>query len=310
MRLEEVEVPAPGPGQVLVRVAAAGVNYADLRQREGTYLTATQVPTTLGFEAAGTVEALGPGVTEPGLGTRVVAPAQGAYADYALAYAAASVPLPDGLDFRRATALYVQGLTAYQILRMSARLQPGESVLVHAAAGGVGSLAVQLARLMGAGAVIGTASTAEKRALARRLGADVAIDYTDDTWVERVKEATDGQGVDIVLEMVGGRIARQGLECLKPFSGRMVVYGSATGEPIEFNGRQLMDRNVGVVGYWLAPLLRFPDRIATDARELVQYVADGKLEIVVGESFPLAQAAEAHRAMAERRTSGKVVLLP
>ncbi len=294
MHLEELETPMPKDGEILIKVAAAGSNYADLAQRAGAYLTRTRTPMILGVEVAGTVAALGPGVSSPAEGTRVVTTCQGGYAEYAIAQANMVIPIPPGIEFVHAAALPVQGITAYQLLRESAHLQPGESVLVHAAAGGVGTLAVQLAKLMGAGTVIGTASNADKLDLIR--------------WVEQVKNATGDKGVDIILEMVGGRIAEQNLQCLAPF-GRMVVYGAASGQIAQFSGIQLMYKNQAIIGYWLASQLRRPERIAQAAMELMQYLANGKLEIVVGQTFPLAEAAEAHRAIAERKTKGKVVLL-
>jgi NADPH2:quinone reductase len=308
MHLEEIETPVPGENEVLIKVAAAGINYADLMRRQGTYLTRTRTPATLGLEVAGTVVALGPGVSSPAPGTRVVSIVDGGYAEYAVANAGMVIPIPEALDFVHAAAFPIQGLTAYQLLRDAARLQPGESVLVQAAAGGVGTLAVQLARLMQAGKVIGTASNASKLDLVRQLGADTAIDYTKDNWVEEVKAATDGRGADIILEMVGGTIGEQSLRCLAPF-GRMVVFGAASGQAVQFTGRQLMYRNQAIIGYWLSAWMQRTDRIAAAASELMQFLAAGKLRIIVGQTFPLAQAAEAHRAIAERRTTGKVVLL-
>jgi NADPH:quinone reductase len=308
MRLEEIETPTPKEGEILVKVAAAGINYADLAQRAGAYLTPTRTPMTPGVEVAGTIARLGPGVNSPAEGTRVVAVCEGGYSEYAIAQASMVIPIPPGLDFEHAAALPVQGVTAYQLLRESAHIQPGESVLVHAAAGGVGTLAVQLAKLMGAGTVIGTASNADKLDLVRRLGADVAINYAEQDWVEQVKNATGGKGVDIILEMVGGQIAEQSLQCLAPF-GRMVVYGAASGQITQFSGIQLMYKNQAIIGYWLASQLRRPERIAQAVMDLMQYLVGGKLEIVVGQTFPLAQVADAHRAIAERKTKGKVVLL-
>ena len=308
MRLEDVEIPAPAQGEILIKVAAAGVNYADLAQRQGAYLTRTRTPMTLGFEVAGTIAAHGPGVSAPPVGTRVIAFVEGGYAEYAVASASTIIPIPENLDFTHAAAFAVQGLTAYQTLRESGRLQPGESVLVQAAAGGVGTLAVQLARLMGAGTVIGTASNAQKLDLVLRLGADAAINYTQNDWVEQVKKASGGRGVDVVLEVVGGPIAEQCLQCLAPF-GRMVVIGAASGQLVQFSGIQLMYKNLSVVGYWLTAWLSRPDRIAAATIELMQYLATGTLQIVVGQIYPLAEAAEAHRAIAERKTTGKVVLL-
>lgn len=307
LHLEDIETPTPQQGEVLVKIAAAGVNYADLAQRQGAYLTRTRTPLTPGMEVAGTIEALGPGVTFPAVGTRVVAFGNGGYAEYTVAPAASIIPIPDNLDFTRAAAFPVQGLTAYQLLRESARISAGESVLVHAAAGGVGTLAVQLAKLMGAGTVVGTASSTNKLDLVHSLGADAAINYTQPDWVEQVKQATAGKGTDIILEMVGGDIAEQSLQCLAPF-GRMVVFGAASGEVVQFSGIQLMYKNQSIIGYWLTSWMSRPDRIAVAAQELMQYLAQGKLKIVVGQTFPLAEAAEAHKAIAERKTTGKVVL--
>ena len=262
---------------------------------------------TPGLEVAGTVAELGPGVSIPAVGTRVAAFANGGYAEYATAAASAVLPIPSHLDFSRAAAFPLQGLTAYQLLRESARLEQGESVLVHAAAGGVGTLAVQLARLMGAGKVLGTASSASKLELVSRLGADAAINYTEENWVEQVKQATDGKGANIVLEMVGGQIAEQSLQALAPY-GRMVVFGRASGEVAQFTGVQLMYKNQAIIGYWLSAWMQRPDRIARAVSELMRYLAAGQLEIVVGATFPLAEAAAAHRAIAARQTTGKVVL--
>ncbi|HXT34458.1 MAG TPA: NADPH:quinone oxidoreductase family protein, partial [Chloroflexota bacterium] len=280
-----------------------------LAQRKGAYMTPTRLPLTLGMEVAGMIEAVGPGVTSPAVGTRLAALVGGGYAEYAVTAAGGVIPIPADLDFAHAAAFPLQGLTAYQLLQESARLQAGESVLVHAAAGGVGTLAVQLAKLMGAGTVIGTASTEEKLDLARELGADVGINYTEDGWVERVREATDGKGVHIVLEMVGGRIAQQSLQCLLPFDGRMVVFGAASGELAQFSGRELMDRNIAVLGYWLSPWIGRPEAIGRATQALMGYLATDKLRIIVGHTYPLAEAAAAHQAMAARKTTGKVVLL-
>ncbi|WP_069803944.1 quinone oxidoreductase family protein [Thermogemmatispora onikobensis] len=307
LRLEEIETPQPRQGEVLIKVAAAGVNYADLAQRQGTYLTRTRTPTTLGVEVAGTVVALGEGVTAPSPGTRVAAFATGGYAEYATARAETVFPIPETLDFVRAAALPVQGVTAYQLLHDSARLQAGESVLVHAAAGGVGTFAVQLAHLLGAGQVIGTASSEAKLEYIRRLGADQAINYSQENWTEQVKQATGGRGVDVLLEMVGGSIAEQNLRCLAPF-GRMVVYGAASGQIVQFSGIQLMYKNQAIIGYWLSAWLSRPQQVAFAMQELTRYLAAGQLTISVGQTFPLEEAANAHRAIAERRTTGKVVL--
>src|SRR5258706_14995424 len=298
MHLEEIETPVPKGGQALIKVAAAGINFADWAQRRGAYLTRTRPPMTMGVEFAGTVAALGPGVSTPAVGTRVAGVGEGGYAEYAIAQASSLIPIPSNLDFVHAAAFPVQGLTAYQLLRESARLQPGESVLMQAAAGGEGTLAVQLAKLMGAGTVVGTASNPDKLALVRPLGADVAINYTEADCVEQVKQATDGQGIHIILETVGGSIAEQSLHCLAPF-GRMVIFGAASGHIAQFTGIQLMYKNQAIIGYWLASQLQHTERIAAAVMGLMQYLVSGKLEIVVGPTFPLADAEQAHKAIAE-----------
>ena len=308
MRLEEIETPTPQKDEVLIRVAAAGINYGDLAQRQGTYLTRTRTPATLGFEIAGTVAGHGPNASAPPLGTRVIALANGGYAEYSVAPASSVIPIPDTLDFPHAAAFMVQGLTAYQLLRESAHIQAGESVLIHAAAGGVGTLAVQLAKLMGAGQVIGTASSEAKLELARSLGADSAINYSQPDWFEQVKGATQGRGTDIILEMVGGEVSTQSLQCLAPF-GRMVIYGAASNQIAQFTGIQLMYKNQSIIGYWLTSWLQRSDRVAAAALDLMKYLNSGRLKIIVGATFPLAEAAQAHRAIAERQTTGKVVLL-
>ncbi len=292
MQLEEIETPTPQEGEVLIKVAAAGVTQVDLAQRQGTYLTRTRTPMILGMEVAGTVVALGPGVSTPAEGTRVVSFVEGGYAEYASARATMVIPIPPNLDFVHAATFPVR-----------------ESVLVYAAAGGVGTLAVQLARLMGAGTVISTASSQNKLDLVRRLGADVAINHTEKDWVELVKEATGGQGTDIILQMVGGRQAEQCLQCLAPF-GRMVIYGRVSGLNAQFSDVQLMHKNQTIMGYWFTGWMSSrPDRTAVAARELIQYLATAQLEIIAEHTFPLAEAAEAHRAIAQRRTTGEVVLL-
>jgi NADPH2:quinone reductase len=308
LQSEEIPTPEPREGQLLVKVSAAGVNFADIAQRRGAYLTPTRVPTVLGVEVAGTVEALGPGVSGPAVGTRVAALVSGGYAEYAIAVPAAVIPIPNSLDFVRAAALPVQGLTAYQLLRDSARIEPGESVLVHAAAGGVGTLAVQLARLMGASQVVATAGSIEKLELARRLGADTLVNYRDADWAAQVLQATGQKGVNIILEMVGGDVTKKSLDLLTEFSGRLVIFGAASGERAEIGGAKLMQRNIAVIGYWLSPYISQSDKIGRAVGDLFGYLSAGKLEIIVGQTFPLADAAKAHIAMEGRATTGKIVL--
>jgi NADPH:quinone reductase len=309
LRLEDAPVPEPGPGEVLVRVAAAGVNYADTRRRLGAYVEPTPLPWVVGSEVAGTVAKLGPGVTGAQEGQRVMAlTAGGGYADYAIVFAQALLPIPPQLSFTQAAALPLQGLTAYYLLKLSGRLAPGESVLVHAAAGGVGTLAVQMAKLLGAGKVIATASTPAKLEFACSLGADVQIDYTKEDVAAGVRAATNGQGADIVLDGVGGEVFEQSLRCLAP-GGRLVVYGLASGQLVELNPVRLMRRNQSVVGFYLGQLMAQPEHLRPAMEEIAAWLAAEKLRLMVGHVFGLEDAAKAHRQLEARETTGKIVLL-
>jgi NADPH2:quinone reductase len=308
---DDVPDPAPPPGGVVVRVRAAGVNFADTRFRRGAYFLQPRFPQIPGMELAGEVVALGAGVTDLAVGDRVMGFVVNAYAELVAALADQLYPIPDGLDFATAAALPVQGLTAHHVLHLAGRLAPGERVLVHAAAGGVGTLAIQLAKRAGAAQIVATAGSADKLALARELGADVAIDYTTEDVVARVKAATGGALCDVVLEMLGGTAAlERNLRCLAPF-GRMVVYGAATGDThgtIEPVG--LMAKNHSVIGYYLTPIVRRRELCAPPLAELAAHVAAGRIRVVIGARLGLADAAEAHRRMETRQTIGKIVLEP
>lgn len=302
LRLEEVEKPALVDGSVLIKTEVAGINYADTMLRKGNYLTRPPLPFTPGFEVAGRIEAVGEGVEGLSVGQRVMARLQGGgYAEYAVVKAEQVTPVPDGLEFGTATALLAQGLTALALLK---DLRAGQSILVHAAAGGVGSLLVQLARLKGAH-VIGTASTPEKLEIVKELGADAAINYTESDWPEQVKAATpNGAGVDLLIEMVGGETGEQNVKCLAP-GATMIIYGAASGKDFPISALGLLGKNLTVRGYTLYSETK--TTLAEFTRELMAHVKENRLEVMVQE-FPLEQAAEAHRAIENRRTTGKVIL--
>jgi NADPH2:quinone reductase len=301
LRLVDLPTPEPGDGEVLVRVSRAGINYADTHQRRNEYLAAAELPLVPGAEVAGVRE---------DTGERVVAMCgTGGYAEYATAPAALTVPIPDGVEDGTALALVLQGLTAWHLYRTSARVQEGESVVVHAAAGGVGSLAVQLGRAMGAGRVIATASSEEKRALALELGADAAVDAAPEGMAERLIEANGGRRVDVVFEMAGGEVFEQSLTALAPF-GRVIAYGNASGEANTVATGRLMRRSAAVVGFWLMHLVGRPEMVAGPLADLFARAARGDLRAVVGATYPLAEAAQAHTDMQARRTTGKLLLDP
>jgi NADPH:quinone reductase len=301
LELVELPTPVPGDGEVLIRVSRAGMNFADTHQRRNDYLAAQQLPLVPGTEVAGVRE---------DTGERVVALCgTGGYAEYATAPAALTFPIPEGVDDGTALALIVQGLTAWHLYRTSGRVGPGESVVVVAAAGGVGSLAVQLGKPMGAGRVIALASTQAKRDLTLELGADVAIDTDPEGLKERLIEANLGRPVDVVFEMAGGAVFDACLAALAPF-GRLVIYGIASGEGNELHTRKLLGRSRALVGFWLAHCIGKPAMVDEALADLYDRAASGELRAVVGATYPLSEARQAQIDIAERRTTGKVLLDP
>jgi NADPH2:quinone reductase len=301
LQLVDLPVPTPADGEVLIRVTRAGLNFADTHQRENTYLAKAQLPLVPGAEVAGVRE---------DTGERVVAlVGSGGYAEYAVAPEAMTFPIPDGVDDATALALLLQGVTAWHLYRTSAKLAPGETVVVHAAAGGVGSLAVQLGHPFGAGRVIATASTDDKRRLALELGADVAVDSSPEGLKERLIEANQGRPVDVVFEMAGGPVFEQSLAALAPF-GRLVAYGIASGQPNEVNTGALMRKSRAVVGFWLMHCIGHHQMVDDALADLFARAGRGELRVVVGGTYPLADAARAQEDLAGRRTTGKVLLDP
>jgi NADPH2:quinone reductase len=313
--LDVVDLPEPeaGPGEVLVDVTGVGVNFADTHQTENTYLARQELPFVPGSEVVGTV------IAGPRAGQRVCGfvARGGGYAERAVLSDAAAVPVPDAVSDSAALALLVQGTTAWNLLRSSARMAAGESVVVHAAAGGVGSLAVQLARAFGAGRVIATASTEEKVALARSLGADAGVVLTGSepfgAVAAALRSANDGARVDVVLEMTGGSVFDGSLAALARF-GRLVTYGLASQvEPSGLSPTRLMVGSKSVIGFWLLDCLT-PDRIgpmfAEPLRELTGMVVDGRLRPQAEPAYALEDARRAHEDIRARRTTGKVVLDP
>lgn len=299
--LKETELPDPvaGEGQLLVEVTSAGVNYADTHTVEDSYLSRSTLPLVPGSEVVG----------RTGDGRRVVAlVGNGGYAQKAVAQEALAHELPEEVADGQALALLVQGLTAWHLLRTCARLETGESVVVHAAAGGTGSLAVQLAREFGAGRVIATASTAAKRDLALRLGAHAAVDPAPEGLAERITEANGGRRVDVVLEMTGGPVFDASLAALAPF-GRLVAYGMASRTPpTPVEPARLMGRSQAVIGFWLAHCLSRPGMFHEPLAELLEMTVEGRLRPQVGGVYGLAEAAAAHTELRARRTMGKLVL--
>ncbi len=308
LRPVEISDPQPGPGQLLVRVEAAGLNYIDVYQRTGLY--PNPLPFTPGLEGAGVVVSVGSGVTPFAPGARVAwANVPGAYAELALVPAESAVAIPDGLEVPVAAALMLQGMTAQYLCTSTYPLRAGETCLVHAAAGGVGLLLVQMAKQRGA-RVIGTVSTEEKARLAREAGADDVVLYTREDFLEAVRRLTQGRGVQVVYDSVGRTTAERSLDCLAP-RGMMVFFGNASGpappiDPLTLSRKGSLFVTRPTLGHYV------PDRASLEARagEVLDAAASGRLKVRIDRRLPLAQAGEAHRVLEARQTSGKVLLLP
>ncbi|MGH0028620.1 MAG: quinone oxidoreductase family protein [Myxococcota bacterium] len=308
LRLEDQEVAGPGPGQVRIRSAAAGVNFIDVYFRTGQY--PRPAPFVSGLEGAGTVESVGEGVADLAPGDRVAwSGVPGSYAEALLAPAAGVVRVPDGVDLETAAASMLQGMTAHYLVHGTRTTKPGDVALVHAAAGGAGLLTVQLLAQAGA-TVIGTCSTAEKEALARGAGCEHVIRYTETDFAEEVKRITDGRGCDVVYDSVGQTTFEGSLTCLRP-RGLLVLFGQSSGPVSPFDlGRLNALGSLFITRPSLAHYMQDRAELETRADAVLGAVAKGELDIRIGARFPLADAAEAHRALEGRKTTGKVLLVP
>ena len=299
MDLVELPDPEPGDGEVVVDVARAGINFADTHATRNDYLAEQSLPMIPGGEVAGRLAD----------GRRVAALlANGGYAEKVVVPEGWLIPLPDEVSDDQAAALLLQGLTAHALVHRCARLQPGETIVIEAAGGGTGTLAVQLAKRAG-GRVIGLASSEHKRELAARLGADATVDSRADDLKAAILEANGGQQVDAVLEMSGGDAFEASLRTLAPF-GRMVVFGIASRDQNEIPTGHLLRHSRAVIGFWLMHLIPRREEVAAMIGDLLGAVASGELEVVVGDVYPLSEARRAHEELAGRRTSGKLLLDP
>ncbi len=308
MQLVEIERPAPGPKQALIKIAASGVNFIDVYYRTGLYKADN--PIGLGMEAAGAVEAIGPDVTEVAVGDRVAyASTRGSYAAYAVVPSGQLVKVPDGTDLKTAAAAMLQGMTAHYLTHSTFALKPGDTALVHAAAGGAGLLIVQMARALGAH-VFGTVSTDAKAELARDAGAQEVILYTEQDFEQEVKRLTDGRGVDVVYDSVGAPTYAKSLNCIRP-RGMLVLFGQSGGpvppfDPAILNAKGALYLTRPSLGHYTATR----EELLWRAGDVLQGIASGKLKIRIERTYPLSEAAQAHRDLESRRTSGKLLLLP
>jgi NADPH:quinone reductase len=307
--------PPPGSGQLLIETAAIGVNFPDIRERLGVYNKAetrvggVQLPQVGGLAVAGTVVAAGP-QTSVEAGRKVVAlMKKGAYAQLAVAEEPLCAVIDDDADQVTLAGFAAQAACAHLLLQTSTTLRAGESLLVHGAAGGVGSLAVQIAKAFGAKPVIGTASTAERREFVKSLGADAAISYVEPGWTEQVRELTAGRGVDVLIESIGGDVFEQNFDALATF-GRYLLLGSTRGPGEPFAPRRLMTKSQALIGFYLPVFYDRPELIGNALRFLADGLKTGQITPSVDEVLPLSQAAEAHRRLESREVRGVIVLDP
>ena len=308
LKYEEASMPEPGEGEVRVKIQAIGVNFIDIYHRIGRYQGT--LPLTLGQEAAGIVDAIGPKVIEVKPGDRVVyASVQGSYAEYAIVPVWRLIQIPKDVDTQHAAAVMIQGLTAHYLTFSTYSLKGGDTALVHAAGGGTGQLLVQVAKRRGA-QVIGTVSTEEKAAYAREAGADEVINYSQTDFESEVKRLTNGAGVDVVYDSVGRDTFDKSLNCLRR-RGYMVLYGQSSGsvppvDPQTLNAKGSLYLTRPFLGHYTADRAELVGRV----NDLFQWMADGTLKVRIDKTFPLADAAEAHRYLEGRQSKGKILLLP
>ena len=305
---EDVPVPEPGAGEARVKIEASGVNFIDIYHRIGLY--PMNRPCILGSEGAGIVDALGEGVSEVKPGDRVAyAMIPGSYAEYAVVPAVKLVPVPDDIDAKSAAGIMLQGMTAHYLTHSTYPLQKGDTALVHAAAGGVGLLLVQVAKLLGA-KVIGTVSTQAKADLARRAGADEIIQYTQDDFLAEVKRITNGQGVHVVYDSVGATTFEKSLDCLRP-RGYLVLFGQSSGPVAAFDPAKLAAKgSLFLTRPSLAHYTLTRAELLRRATDLFDWMQGGKLKLRIEKTLPLRDASEAQQLLEKRRTTGKLILVP
>ncbi len=307
LKYEEIPVPTPGAGQAVVKVEAIGLNFIDCYHRMGLYKVAP--PFTPGMEAAGTVAAIAPGVTDVKVGDRVAyAPSIGAYAEYALVAADRLVKLPTALDTRSAAAAMLQGMTAHYLATSTYPLKVGDTALVHAAAGGVGLLLVQIAKMRGA-RVFGTVSTREKAALAKEAGADEVILYTEQDFEAEVMRLTNGKGVNVVYDSVAKTTFDKSVSCVG-VRGTLALFGQSSGPVASFDPARLAKNAIFLTRPGLGPYTATRAELLQRAGDLFDWIASGRLKLRISQTLPLRDAAEAHRLLEGRKTTGKVLLIP
>lgn len=308
MKYQDVALPVMNANQVLICVKATSVNYADIKARYGNY-RATSLPFIPGIDAAGIVEAVGSDVMELKVGQRVIAfPKNGSYSEYIVADENLTFVIPDNLDFTTAAACPIVSFTSHKLLKDVARLVEGETVLIHAAAGGVGTTAIQIAKILGASLVIGTVGNRSKFEVALEAGADHVFSYEEDDFVKQVNQLTNGKGVDVILDSVSGPISEASLNCLAMY-GRLITFGNSSDKIAKFKTNQLHASCRSIMGFSLGTTRNNrPELLQSTAKEVLAFLADNRLKIHIGKTFPLREAAQAQHLVESRQSTGKVLL--
>lgn len=311
LQYKELPVPQPKENQVLIKVAAAGVNYADIMTRKGQYHSAGHPPLTPGLDVAGTVVEVGAAVAHLRPGQRVIAfPDAGSYAQYTVAQENLTFPIPDEIDFETAAAFPTVGFTVYQLFKEVTRFQPGETILIHAAAGGIGTTALQVAQKLGARTIIGSVGHDSKKQLVRELGAHHVVNSRSPQYVQEVLQLTEGQGVDVILNSIAGTVLESDIGCLARF-GRLAIFGHASGEAGSVRSTDLHSSCRSILGYSMGTNKKYrPETYPKPMAELIQWVKEGVIQPVVSQKLPLTEAAQAHELIENRMNQGKIILLP
>lgn len=311
MELQDLPDPVPGPKQLVIEVAGASVNFADIKARKGGYHLGKSPPFVPGIDVTGVVVQLGTEVSSFAVGDRILGfPAEGSYGELALVNENLAFKLPDSVDFRRAAASPIAAGTVTHMLTQIAAIEKTESLLVHTAAGGVGSMAAQVASALSVKSVIGSVGSPWKKEAVLSTGAAGVIDYSDPDYPEQVKSLTDGQGVDVIINTIGGPTLERDLECLAPF-GRLVLCGKLSGEDARINPSLMHPTNRRIVGFSFGHYRRFrPEQVKKTMNLVIEFLQNDQLKPVIGKEYPLAKAADSHRFVEERKSVGKVLLIP
>lgn len=307
----DVQMPSINENEVLIKVHGTSVNFADIKARKGVHHLKDELPFIPGLDLTGTVVEVGSNVKTIKVGERVIAFAKsGSYAQYAVATELLTFPISDQIDEKTAAAAPTVLFTSYCLLKKVAQMEKGETVLIHSAAGGVGTTAVQMAKQLGAKTVIGTVSKDEKREIVSEAGADFVLNYQNVDWIEKMKEITDGEGVSVILDPIGGEVRKKSFQCLSPF-GKIVNFGNASGKKAEFNGSELYSQCQSILGFSFGKLRRLrPEKVKEIAKEALPFLEKKQIKIFVGDRFPLKDAATAHERMESRKSTGKLLLYP